>query len=201
MSPSDEAIAIEKRERFGWELVSTQTIDTANTRLKRENGDLYSITESKNYVKLAFRRNKNMPHYDESVALEEEMEAMESARKYNYDLTDFDYDTYKANKKALKNPGWGTGKGCGFSALCFFAFMYGFIGMNVGETPLMIGGFAVGGLLLALYALHSKKVTKYEKRKAALDGPYNEVVAEAEKRFAKRKEEIYARAEELLSGK
>lgn len=66
---------IDNYEAFGWEFVSSQTIDTSNSHLERSFGgfgDLYSVTNSKNYVKLAFRRNKNISRYEEITKLEDE---------------------------------------------------------------------------------------------------------------------------------
>ncbi|MBE6617111.1 MAG: zinc ribbon domain-containing protein [Ruminococcaceae bacterium] len=73
--PDEEQATIDNYEAFGWEFVSSQTIDTADSHLEREFGgfgDLVSITETTNYVKLAFRRNKNIAHYDEITKLEDE---------------------------------------------------------------------------------------------------------------------------------
>ncbi|MBR4961282.1 MAG: zinc ribbon domain-containing protein [Clostridia bacterium] len=68
--PNAEPAMIDLYEVFGWELMSSQTIDTSNSHLENYFGTIYSVTESKNYVKLTFRRNKNMPNYDEYVSLE-----------------------------------------------------------------------------------------------------------------------------------
>lgn len=72
VSPLEENETIRTYEMFGWELVSSQTIDTKNSHLETRGGDLYSVTESKNYVKLVFRRNVNMPNYKKIVQLEED---------------------------------------------------------------------------------------------------------------------------------
>ena len=76
--PSAESEVIELYETFGWELLSTQTIDSSNSHLENHFGVIYSVTESKNYVKLSFRRNKNMPDYAQYTALEEQYIAASS---------------------------------------------------------------------------------------------------------------------------
>ena len=71
--PDAENSVIEEYEWFGWELKSSQTVDRKSSHLEGGlGGSLYSVTESVNYVKLVFRRNKNMPDYEEIKALEEE---------------------------------------------------------------------------------------------------------------------------------
>lgn len=68
--PSDEDETIEEYELFGWELLSSQTIDRKDSHLENRFGDIYSVTESVNYVKLTFRRNIAMKHYQEYSDLE-----------------------------------------------------------------------------------------------------------------------------------
>jgi len=72
VTPIEEDETIRTYEMFGWELVSSQTVDNTNSHLENRMGTLYSVTESKNYVKLVFKRDKNMPNYKRIVELEEE---------------------------------------------------------------------------------------------------------------------------------
>jgi hypothetical protein len=72
VSPLEENETIRTYEMFGWELVSSQTIDNKDSHLKTIGDTLYSVTESTNYVKLVFRRNVNMPNYKKIVQLEED---------------------------------------------------------------------------------------------------------------------------------
>jgi len=70
VSPELENNIIEEFESFGWELKSSQTIDTKNTHLESKFDALYSVTESTNYIKLVFRRNKNIKNYEKIKNLE-----------------------------------------------------------------------------------------------------------------------------------
>lgn len=70
--PALENDTIETYEAFGWELMSSQTIDKQDTHLENSFGVINSVTEYEKYVKLTFRRNKKMPSYAEICKLEDE---------------------------------------------------------------------------------------------------------------------------------
>ena len=67
-----ESDVIKIFEGFGWEVTNTQTVKTKDSHLENRFGSLYSVTESEEYVKITFRRNKNMRHYQEIKALDDE---------------------------------------------------------------------------------------------------------------------------------
>jgi len=69
--PANENSTIELYETFGWELKSSQTIDKTDTDFKDGWNDDIIITKTRErYVKLTFRRDKNMPAYRELCELE-----------------------------------------------------------------------------------------------------------------------------------
>lgn len=68
--PAYESEYIEVFETFGWELLSTQTIDKKDSHLENFMGQITSVTESEKYVKLAFRRNKNLSDYKKLAELQ-----------------------------------------------------------------------------------------------------------------------------------
>lgn len=70
VNPNYENDVIEIYEAFGWELLSSQTIDKQDTHLENSFGVINSVTEYEKYVKLTFRRNKNMPFYSQICELE-----------------------------------------------------------------------------------------------------------------------------------
>jgi len=72
VSPIEEEETIQTYEMFGWELVSSQTVDNTDSHLENHMGTLYSVTQSTNYVKLVFKRDKNKPNYNRIVELEQE---------------------------------------------------------------------------------------------------------------------------------
>lgn len=76
--PSDEEDTIEEYQLFGWELLSSQTIDRKDSHLENNFGTIYSVTESVNYVKLTFRRNMNMSGYSEIADLENKYRSFDS---------------------------------------------------------------------------------------------------------------------------
>ncbi|MBE6550718.1 MAG: zinc ribbon domain-containing protein [Ruminococcaceae bacterium] len=80
VSPDLENITIDVYESFGWELRSSQTVDNKDTHLENRFGTIYSVTESTNYVKLTFRRNKALPRINELRELEDEYQSYESPR-------------------------------------------------------------------------------------------------------------------------
>ncbi len=64
--PAQENSTIEKYQRFGWMLESSQEIYNKDSHVEGN----YSVTETTNYVKLVFKRDKDMPYYNEIVSLE-----------------------------------------------------------------------------------------------------------------------------------
>ena len=72
VSPYDEEATINLMSRFAWKLTHTQEINTSDSHLETRNGDLYSVTEKQNYVKLTFERDTNMPNYKRIAELEKE---------------------------------------------------------------------------------------------------------------------------------
>ena len=72
VAPYEEEKTINYMTRFAWKLTHTQEINTSDSHLETRNGDLYSVTEKENYVKLTFERDTNMPNYKRIVELEKE---------------------------------------------------------------------------------------------------------------------------------
>ncbi len=75
VSPSEEQNAIETFQNFGWTLKSTQEVHSKDTHLERGGWNydqLYSVTETTNYVKLMFQRDTQIPNYNEIAELENE---------------------------------------------------------------------------------------------------------------------------------
>lgn len=64
--PAQENSTIEKYQRFGWTLESSQEIYNKDSHVEGN----FSVTETTNYVKLVFKRDKDMPYYNQIVALE-----------------------------------------------------------------------------------------------------------------------------------
>ena len=71
VAPAEENNTIQEYEWFGWELKSSQTIDRKSSHLEGGFNSIYSVTESVNYIKLVFKRNKNMKNYRKIKELED----------------------------------------------------------------------------------------------------------------------------------
>lgn len=76
--PSLEQSTIDKFQRFGWELLSSQEVNNSNTELYTIGDTVYQETTKENYVKLVFTRDTQIPHYEELKKLE-----------YAYDINTF----------------------------------------------------------------------------------------------------------------
>ena len=72
VAPYEEERTINYMARFAWKLTHTQEINTSDSHLETRNGDLYSVTEKQNYVKLTFERDTNIPNYKRIAELEKE---------------------------------------------------------------------------------------------------------------------------------
>lgn len=70
--PNDEQSVIEFMQKFGWSLLSTQEIKIKDSHLELLGENIYSVTETEHYIKLAFSRDVDMPHLKEIKAIEDE---------------------------------------------------------------------------------------------------------------------------------
>jgi hypothetical protein len=70
VAPSEEQQVIRKHEQFGWILKSSQEIYNKDSHLESRFSGLYNVTTTKNYVKLVFQRDTEMPQRDRIQSLE-----------------------------------------------------------------------------------------------------------------------------------
>jgi hypothetical protein len=71
--PRDEQEIINAMQQFHWSLLNSQDVKTVSTGLQKGSwGDdnIYSVTKTVHYVKLAFSRDVDMPHLNEIKKLE-----------------------------------------------------------------------------------------------------------------------------------
>lgn len=71
VAPADEQSTIDTYQKFGWSVQNSQEIYSKDSHQEVKGGKLYSVTETTNYVKLTFQRDKDMEYYSEVVALEQ----------------------------------------------------------------------------------------------------------------------------------
>ena len=60
VAPSDEDDFINRAAIFGWDLKSSQEVYSQDSHLETHSDTLYSVTETTNYVKLVFCRDKGI---------------------------------------------------------------------------------------------------------------------------------------------
>lgn len=82
VAPQQEQDTIEKYELFGWTCASSQTIDSKDSHLENRDGDIYNVTEHVNYVKLVFKRDRDMEYYRQIVDCEARYEEMMKRKPY-----------------------------------------------------------------------------------------------------------------------
>ncbi len=70
VSPKEEQEIIDRLTNFGWQLQSSQEINTTDSHLEQRWGELYNVTTSENYVKLVFTRDTTMQNYQKIKELE-----------------------------------------------------------------------------------------------------------------------------------
>lgn len=90
VAPKDEQKTINTMANFGWQVKSSQEINTVDSHLETRNDTLYSVTTKENYVKLLFQRNTEMKNYAQLVQLERQYAAIVNAQPklgLNYLLT------------------------------------------------------------------------------------------------------------------
>lgn len=69
---SEEASTIKFWTQFGWQLKSSQRIYNKDSHVERRGDSLYNVTETIDFTKLVFERDKSNPNYSIIVKLEEE---------------------------------------------------------------------------------------------------------------------------------
>jgi hypothetical protein len=70
--PEDEQQQIDFMHQFYWNLLSSQEIRSIDNHLETRGDNLYSVTKTDHYVKLAFSRDVKTPHLDKIKNLENE---------------------------------------------------------------------------------------------------------------------------------
>lgn len=74
--PYEENDTIHKFEKFGWTLESSQEVYNKDSHIEGRFDGNYSVTETTNYVKLLFSRDKDMPYYDKITELETKFDSI-----------------------------------------------------------------------------------------------------------------------------
>ena len=69
---SEEQSTIEFWTQFGWQLKSSQRVYNKDSHLESRGDSTYSVTETVDFTKLVFERDKNGPNYSKIVELEKE---------------------------------------------------------------------------------------------------------------------------------
>ena len=75
---SEEDSSIQNWSRFGWVLKSSQRVYNKDSHIETKGDQTYSVTETVDFTKLVFERDKSMPNYDRIAKLEREYLAAEA---------------------------------------------------------------------------------------------------------------------------
>lgn len=70
VSPKEEQQTINLMSYFGWNLKSSQEINSVDSHLERRDDTIYNVTTKENYVKLHFVRDTKRKNYNRIVQLE-----------------------------------------------------------------------------------------------------------------------------------
>lgn len=159
VSPSREQEAIEVYQKFGWELVSSQEIFNKDSHNEARGDSLYSVTETTNYVKLLFRRDKDMPYYNEVCDLENQY----------YDK--INNEPHYSFSKALLYIG------IVIAVIGLFVVITGSIGEKFIGLPILAAGIA---LIVFKTKKHNKEQAAYDEAKAIWDADCARLISEVE---------------------
>ncbi len=187
---SKEAETIEFWAQFGWVLKSSQRIYNKDSHLEQRGDSTYSVTETVDFTKLVFERDKNGPHYDEIVSLEAEyfacMNALNKAEKEEKNVQarwtskegSLDFRTDADKKKHSRN-----------KKLCLIPIIAGGVIAGLGATlaenlslpeeiamiPVGVGlPILLGGLALLIMSVSKGRQGKYQALQTAKGNPQSE---------------------------
>lgn len=97
---SEEQSTIEFWSQFGWNLKSSQRVFNKDSHLERRGDSTYSVTETVDFTKLVFERDKSHPNYQQIVQLEGQYlryaQSMPKDRPQNVQMKT--YDEWKKTK-------------------------------------------------------------------------------------------------------
>ena len=98
---SEEQSTIEFWTQFGWQLKSSQRVYNKNSHLESRGDSTYSVTETVDFNKLVFERDKNGPNYSKIVELEKEYFS-KAATLSNKPTVSVTYDSLEKWARATK---------------------------------------------------------------------------------------------------
>jgi len=82
--PQQEQYYIDVMQEFHWNLKSTQEVKVKDSHLETRNNNVYNVTTTEHYIKLAFERPYEFPNRDKLVALESEFFGMIYEKKSKF---------------------------------------------------------------------------------------------------------------------
>lgn len=201
---SEEQSTIEFWTQFGWQLKSSQRVYNKDSHLESRGDSTYSVTETVDFTKLVFERDKNGPNYSKIVELEKEYFS-KAATLSNKPTVSVTYDSLekwaRATKQDVRN---------GVQKALFYIMLIGGIALvallEVFNSPITMA-LQVAGIVSIVLSFITKSAFKKSMLNKAINGKYPEGTAilnigfENYKKLQKKQQEdalAYKHAEERL---
>ena len=164
---SEEESTIEFWTQFGWQLKSSQRVYNKNSHLESRGDSTYSVTETVDFTKLVFERDKNGPNYSKIVELEKEYFS-KAATLSNKPTVGVTYDSLekwaRATKQDVRN---------GVQKALFYIMLIGGIALvallEVFNSPITMA-LQVAGIVSIVLSFITKKSLQKSMLDKALTG-------------------------------
>lgn len=167
---------------FGWQLQSSQRVYNKDSHLESRGDSTYSVTETVDFTKLVFQRDKNMPNYKDICRLEAEYLSTEAKVQSFQEPTSIksysDIESYAKEAHPMINS-----KNWIFVLIAVagiaFALFAGFCFDNMALSAVgFIGGIAVTVIACIVSSKQNKAIIA-----EALDNRKSETFAKLQKRY------------------
>lgn len=172
--------------QFGWNLKNSQRVYNKSSHLEDRGGSTYSVTETMDFTKIIFERDKSMPNYAKIVSLEEEYLRIEKFMpKEEPECPSGRYSSIEAFAKANKNldlrsnqetaPTWILG------ALGVISVLYGLF--SPGGEKILDWILFAGGVVAIIASCIIGSIIRKKVFKGALDNSNKKARAELERKY------------------
>jgi len=166
---SEEQSTIEFWTQFGWQLKSSQRVYNKDSHLESRGDSTYSVTETVDFTKLVFERDKNGPNYSKIVELEKEYFS-KAATLSNKPTVSVTYDSLekwaRATKQDVRN---------GVQKALFYIMLIGGIALvallEVFNSPITMA-LQVAGIVSIVLSFITKSAFKKSMLNKAINGKY-----------------------------
>lgn len=196
ISNDAEDTTIQLYQDFGWNLKSSQRVFNRDSHLEGSGDSVYSVTNTVDFTKLVFERDKSMPHYEEIKELEDRFFYMlENMPDRNSVMPN---ETMEAWAMRVK-PDIKTNRVGYLGCLLFFggALAATIVGIYLDNIPLFFGGVPTGIIGGIVYCKVFTKISEASAIKGAVNGTNSKARAKLEALFNPLHKKSVQRAEYL----